>query len=211
MQPQQPFQQPPQGPQLDQTPYDFIMNAGTAPKATGGGPNSLKQRLLFVGGIFALLIVLGIVMVAVLSGGNGSSDNLLRVQQIQRETARVSQLAARDVGSQTVRNAAVNTQLSTTTDRQLLSAALAVRGITFTEEELALGANFDVEGEFETAQAAGTIDTTALTYLQEQVALYETALAEAFESASSEELRTELNRAYESTQLLRTQLDATNP
>lgn len=211
MQPQQqPYQNQPQSP-VEQTPYDFILNAPAPGKSPTGGPSSMKQRLIVIVGIFALLVTLLIVFMAIMSGGGNGKDTYLRVQQLQTETVRISDIIATDATSQTVKNVAFNTQLSVMTDKQRLTGVLSATGITFSEEELALGANAEAQTTFTNAQAAGTINTTALTYLQEQVDLYVTALAEAYSASSSAAVKEELNREYAAAELLAKQLKSTIP
>ena len=158
----------------------------------------------------ALLIVF-ILVVVMFSSGGGSSASLLAIAQRQGNIAKVAELALQDTDSQAVKNVAINAQLAAQSDQKSLTALAGQFGISFSEKDLELGINPEVQSQFETAKAAGLLNQTALETLAAEIQAYQVVLAAGFEQTGSEELKQLLAEQHEATELLAIQIQNTQP
>lgn len=199
--------------QEQHNPYEFIMNSGQpGPKRLGfsGASSSMSTRIAVVAlGLLGLVLIV-VIGLAMLSGGGGR-EQLLSVTQVQAETNRVATSIVKESGDQSVKNAAMNVQLATSSDQAALASLLDGRGVRFGEKEVALGTNAETDASLSTAKSAGTYDATALDILNKQVDAYQAALSSAYESTATEEIRTLLSSQYEGTELLKKSLTTARP
>ncbi len=193
MQPEQPYYQPPTMPPVQPNPqnggqFDFIM--GNAPKASrpvrsGGGKTWVVVLIGAVVVIGLLWLILSLV-----TGGGGSSKTapLVSLAQTQTEIARVAKSAndSNQLRSQDVKNFAQNTQLSMQTDEQSMVDLLKKNGVSLKDKQLALKQNSQTDSTLKAALGSDTYDSTFVSLMQTQLQSYQTALQQAYSTATSQ-------------------------
>ncbi|MGH7158271.1 MAG: hypothetical protein ACREGD_04365 [Candidatus Saccharimonadales bacterium] len=186
--------------------YDFIISPGKPPKKSLvpslGGDLPFGRKLVFIIGGGLVLIIL-IWIVASLLGG-GSSGGLTRIVQQETEIARVATEGS-EASRADIKNAAVNTQLSLTSQRQAWLQFLANRGTTVSDKEQKLLANPATDQQLETARSNNAFDKTFLEIMRSYLTDYSAALQQTFASSIAAE-RELLQTHFDEVQLLLEQL-----
>ena len=179
----------------------------------GGLPSgdSTAKRLLFVGGGAVALLFVFILVIAMFSSSGGGSASLLTIAQRQGNLANMAELTLQHTDSQAVKNVAISAQFTAKSSQKELTTAAGLLGVSFSEKDLELGVDPAIQGELETAKAAGLLNQTALEALTAGVKAYQEALAAGFEQTSNEEVKRVISEQYEAADLLATQVANTKP
>lgn len=169
--------------------------APNAKKSVLPAGNSTGQRLMIVAMIGGVLVVLLLIIMLVLSGGGDNKQNLLKVAQAQTELVRLSEMANEST-DQTLKNFAINTNLTVTSDKQRFTGVLGQNGISFKDKELALGQNPETTQALETAKAAANFDATLRDTLVDQLSAYQATLKTAFDQSGNEQIKGSINQLF---------------
>ena len=186
--------------------YDFIMNPNNQQKKGKLGfpsGNSTKQRLFIVLGGIGALIVVGIIIMMVFSGGPSSKDNLTLLAQQQNEIIRISDAAKNEkaIRNAATKNAATTIGLVIQSEQQQTIALLAKKPSTKT---LGLKKSAKTDAVLLAATQNNTYDETLLNTLQTKLVEYQNQLKTTFDSSKSTKEKDVLNNAYKSTGILLT-------
>lgn len=193
-----------------QNPYGFITGDQPPQKKSVLNAVSTKSKFVFLGGIVAVIIILVLIFASLFSGGDEASTALRATQQHQTEIARITALnQVTQQGSRSIKNLSANINLTVTSDKNKLTAAIGKRGIKFKSKDLAVTTSGATTEKIETALAAGTLTPTILDILKAELTAYRESLQAAYNIASSEEVRGTLQSSYANTELLIQQLEAT--
>lgn len=216
MNPQQHYQAP-QVPQTPQTPlpqhdpsdpnnpYGFIMDSGAqAPKGKFNLPqgNSTMQRGLIFGGGFVGLIVVGLILLSLFSGGGGHSAELLSLAQEQTEIVRIANLAEneRTIRDSTTSNLASSTSLTVSTS---LNQTLGlIKGKKPNDKELSLKKSAKTDTLLTTAAANNQYDEVYVGTLKTKLKSYQSDVKKLYTGNNSKNEKAVLESAYNGTVIL---------
>lgn len=195
----------PQYPGSSGSNYDFIMNSGQQQKKPlvpklGGESSFAKKLILILGGAFILIIIMWVVG-NMLGGGGTNVSELTKIVQQGEEVSRVS---AQGVGSARVdiRNAAANTTVSISSQKQQWLAFLAKRGTEIKEKDQKLLLNETTDQTLANAHSNNTFDSAFLDVMETYLADYAASLQAEYNRSSSETERTLLRAHFDQVQLL---------
>jgi len=193
-----------------QNPYGFITGDQPPQKKSVLNAVSTKSKFVFLGAILAVIIILVLILASLFSGGDETSTALRATQQRQTEIARISSLTqVTQNGSRSIKNLSANIQLTVSSDKNKLTAAIGKRGIKFKSKDLAVTTSGATTEKIETALAAGTLSPTILDIYRAELTAYRESLQAAYNISSSKEVRDTLRANYANTELLVQQLEAT--
>lgn len=195
--------------------YDFIMNAGQAPKtswpgrtaATGG--SSKLMRVLVVMGILTILLVGFIIIRGLLSGGSNHTQ-MLSVVQHQQKLIHLTTNALTVANLSTAhRNFAATTQVSLTSSQTDLLGYLALNGLgkvgpKVLDQKISAKTDTDLTA----AVAADTFNPTFHEVMKQGLTEYRVSLEQAFDKTTGEKGRELLTNQYRESELLVEQLNA---
>jgi hypothetical protein len=206
---QQPGPAPYQQPSPD--PYQFIMESPKKQKTPGtiSGNPFLMKILLLIGGAIVLLFAIGI-LVNILFGSRVNVADLTTITQTQQEIIRIAE-EGRAATSQTIKNAAMGTQLALTTQQQETLAFLNKNGKEVKGKELNLKKSSTTDKQLEQAKTAGVFDSTYSRIMREKVEAYASQLRSAHGKALGRTEKTLLTQHFNETQLLLDQWPAATP
>lgn len=188
-------------------PYDFIMNAGNAPKkkplATIVPSNNpfVMRIVVLVGGAVALMVVIAIV-VSLLSRGGLNTVPLVGMTQTQAELVRVATGATSGATQQSTKNLAINIQLDVTTQQQQLLKYLSAHGRNVNSKELALKMNTNTDLQLTNAKAQSAYDEVFAQLMQTGLQSYANTIKQTYAATSATSERVLLSSFYTQTQLL---------
>lgn len=196
----------------DQNPYDFIMNpAAPAPKrplkipATNGKNGFLIKIGIIVGAIVILFI--GIMIASsLLSTDTSGTATMTSIAQTQNEVIRVAAQGGSAGRDQKVKNFAVSTNLSVSTQQLRTLNYLATKGTKLKAKELSLKESKTTTNQLAQAKATSTFDAAFLQIMQTSLDSYSSDLQKAYQEAPNSTIKKLLKADYEQTQLLRSQL-----
>jgi hypothetical protein len=195
--------------------YDFIMGAGQQakkPRVALPEPNSQGQRIAIFAGIIILVFIFIFFLMWLM--GRGGEDKALytKISQEQAEIVRIATLATSEASAgQSVKNVAVNTQSTLSSDQKALVATIAKKGIKLKGKDLKSVPNKSINTRLTEATAAANFDSTMLAILDEQLTGYRSTLEQTYDKTNSKSIKETLTKAYDHTELLQKQLAATNP
>lgn len=210
MPPQDPYNQPriptpgasqPQSPgkPVTSSPYDFIMSSSNGPSAPKMKSGSSKLVFLGIGGV---LVVIGIVLAFVLSSGNSATPQLVSIAQQQSEIARVADLNFTELDSSSVKNFAINTNLTMQSTQTNYLKFLSSNGASVDSKSLAGGKSSQTDTTLEAAAANGTLDSATKTELVTELQAYQQTLKTAYDETTSTVAKAEFKRLFDEAALL---------
>lgn len=200
---------PPQQPVVN--PYGFIMNPQQPQKkAPFGSSGSNLQKILFITGGAAILLIIGIVVFNVLFSSPGNSEQLLKVAQQQQEIVRMSTYANRLAG-QDIKNIAATTNATFSSEQAQYSALLAQSNIKVDQKKLTAGLKSANTTLLESAVSTNTLDTTYKDILIAELTAYQTDLNAAYKVVTKQESKDLLQKMYTSTGLILADITETAP
>lgn len=162
-----------------------------------------NKKLLFIGGIGAILLVLIMIIASLLSGGsNSGTKQLISLAQRQQEIARVADTGYNDVSGQSIKNFAMTSKLTMQSDEALLTNYLKQNGVKVSAKELAAGTNSTSDQALENAKSTGDVDTTLQELLVRQIEDYRVRIQQVYSSSGNTTTKALLNRLYTNTDLL---------
>ena len=156
-----------------------------------------------------MLLVIVLLLAMTLGGGDSGKDALRSVQQRQVELARITGLnQVTQNGSRAVKNISYNINLTVTSDKNKLSAAMAKRKISFKDKDLAVTTSGATTQKIETALAAGTLTPTFVDVVKSELTNYRDSLGHAYDQTQSQDIKAALQSSYANTDLLIQQLES---
>lgn len=213
MNPQQP--QTPYGPAPGQFPgaphtpspsdYEFILSSQKPPHGirrggTGGGS---KKLLFIVGGLIAVLILVGLFSLFTRNSGDNNVDLMIKAAQEQTEIVRVANLVtSQNSASQATDNLAMNTSLTVNSDLNQLKQYMSKNGHALKDKQLALGKDIKTDSKLTAAATSGSYDDTYNQVLKDQLTAYQNTLGEAYKATTGPNGQKVLSNAYDNVQLL---------
>lgn len=210
MQPQQPVA--PQIPGAPQGSYDFIMNPQ---KPSRSGFNfsgtGLGMRLAIAGGGFVVLLIIISIAINLFKGSDGSKPALLAVAQQQQALIHLTTgLSSQQGISQANLNAGVTINLSVGSEQKALFTYLTKNGYKITLQQVNLGIKPQLDTQLQTAQAAGTYNSTFQSVVGQQLDNYNTLLKRAYQTVKGPKGRALLTQDFNEVTILKQQLNAAN-
>lgn len=195
----------------DHNPYDFIMNPGTpAPKkivpTIPNNKNGFIIKLaLIIGG--AIVLIIGLMIgSSLLSKDTTGTTDLTAIAQTQNELVRVTVDGTSNARDQAVRNFAVNSNLSLSTQQVKLLSYLGSKGTKLNSKQLKLKENDNTTKQLLQAKQTSTYDAAFLQIMQTSLDSYANDLQKLYQTASSATVKSLLKADYEQTQLLKSQM-----
>lgn len=182
--------------------YDFIINPQQQPKRSLSGisNNPFIMRLVIIIGGAVLMIVIALV-VNLFFGSKTNVDDLVALTQNQQEIIRVSS-QSKDATDQAIKNAAINTEVSLTTQQKEWLAFLNKHGRKVEAKELALKKDAETDKKLTSAKQTSTFDEAYVAILRAQLEAYKNALDAAFAGATNQEEKDLLKKHYTGVELL---------
>jgi hypothetical protein len=181
-------------------PYEFIMSepAKTHHMPINVNNNSLKGRLLVVGGSVAILIIVMVVLFGViLKPSTKGADSMYQVAAAQQDIIGLTTLGKTNVKAQELLNststisAVVNSHLYSTSS-SISKSSLSKNSATKIKELL----NSQYKATLDAAKINGTYDDTYKTLLSNRLDLYRSYLQTAYANVSSQTLKAQLDTEY---------------
>jgi hypothetical protein len=194
--------------------YDFFMSPekpsrrSMLPGLSGG--NSMIMRIAVIGGIFVIIVICLVVLSSLFSSG-GNLPKLTTVAQQQSELIRVATLATNEGSAQTSQSTNNFTQsclLSMTTAQQQLLGFMSSHGKKLGSKDLSKAQDPNTDSALSAAAAASNFDSIYTTIMGRQLGSYETALKDAYSSASNSTEKQILSDDFAGAQLLVTELNS---
>jgi hypothetical protein len=207
--PVQPPSQPhiPHDPTAPGDPYRFIMEAPPKkPKAIAKLPGSIGNNpfimrlIFFIGGAIVLLVAVAIV-INIFFGSKTNVEDLVSLAATQQEIVRVSSQGSYATG-QSVKNAAISTKASITTQQQALTTYLSQHGRVVSPVELALKHSAATDKELTKARATSTFDLTFSQHMRSQLQSYAAEMKTAYNNATGKKEKALLAQDYKDVGLL---------
>lgn len=195
----------------DSNPYDFIMNPAAPPpkKPLGlGGKNAFLVKIgLIIGGVVVLMIGAA-VLLNMLTGSKTNTADLVDVAQTQQEIIRISTQASGGNGArdQALKNFAINTQLSVTTQQLRTLSYLASQNVKPKSKELGLKQSAETTKQLTNAIQTSTFDSVFRQIIATSLDSYASDLQKYYNNSSSNTVKALLKQDYEQIQLLKAQL-----
>lgn len=195
--------------------FDFINSTGQKPKKPGvslPAGNSQTQRIVIFSGIIAIVLIFVIFIFVLANRGGEDKSQFVNIVQQQSELTRVATLGSTEPSANPdVKVTAMNINLTVSSDKQALVAALAKKGMKLKGKQLNGVPNQATTKLLTDAKAAANFDSTLITTLSDQMDSYRSSLEAAYNKTTSRSLKDSLSKAYEHTDLLQKQLAATKP
>lgn len=181
--------------------YDFILNpAKPAKRSLFGGDPFIAKVLFLVGGAVVLMIVIAVV-VNVFFGSKTNTSGLLGLTQNAQEIIRLSD-EAKHADSQDVKNAAINTKLTITSQQYTWLTFLAAHNAKPNPQQLSLKKDPAVDTKLTNAVQSSTFDKTYTQVMRTQLTAYATTLKNTYQAESNAQRRKTLSNQYDAVQLL---------
>lgn len=199
----------------DHNPYDFIMNPAAPPPkrplkipATNTKNGFLIKIGLIVGA--AIVLIIGVMIASSLFTTDTSGvTTMTTLAQTQNEVIRVAAQGAAAGRDQKVKNFAVNTNLSVSTQQLRTLNYLVSKGTKLGVKQLSLKESKTTTDQLAQAKATSTFDAAFLQIMQTSLDSYSSDLQKAYQDAPNSTIKKLLKSDYEQTQLLRAQLPTT--
>ncbi|HKU19157.1 MAG TPA: hypothetical protein VJP80_07900 [Candidatus Saccharimonadales bacterium] len=188
-------------------PYEFIFNPPKPPKRSGRmgmgsvSSNSWGVKIAFIVGGAALVLVILAIIVNLTLGKRTNTAELILITETQNEIARVATQGV-NADDQLVRNAAVSTQLTVTSQQQTMLAFLQGRGKKVSTKTLLLKRNASTDKQLTAATAASNFDPVFTQTMVGQLNSYASSVKTAYNNAVNTTERALLANEYNQTQAL---------
>lgn len=183
----------------NQDPYGFILERRQPTKLPLSFPSggSKKSRILIVAlGILLLLFAYMTVTYFLNKGSSAQKVKLIDLVATQNEIARISAIGVDKARSQTVKNLAVTTKLSTNSAQNDLVAALKKHGIKVGTKELSQKKDTKIDKALDSAIANNNFDDIFNQTINKMLADYQKQAKNAFDSSNSKSEKQLLNTDY---------------
>lgn len=193
--------------------YDFIMSKEKAVKPKVTLPaGSQNQRIIVFAGIIVLVLIFVVFITKLAGRGGEDKAQFVGLIQQQSELVRVATLGTGEQSANAdLRNTATNISLAVSSDKQQLIAVLAKKNIKLKGKEINGVANQKTTTLLTNARAAANFDSTLITTLSDEMDDYQGGLEKMYNQTKSRSIKASISQAYQNTQVLQKQLEATQP
>lgn len=184
--------------------YDFILNPQKPQKRNvlgGIGGDPFISKILFIVGGAVVLMVMAALFINLLFGSKTNVETLVALAQTEQEIVRLSSMGE-DAADQSIRNAAITSQLSVTSHQRIWLATLNKHNRQIEDKELSLKRDASTDKKLTTARQTSTFDTTYATVMRSKLEAYATVLKTAHQGSSDAKDRAALSSQYDDVQLL---------
>ena len=194
----------PHNPGAPDDPYRFIMEPpkpAKGPRVPGISSNPFLMKIVFlVGGAVILLFIVAFV-VNIFFGNKTNIQDIVNIAATEQEIIRVSGKGV-NASDQSVKNAAITTQATLTTQQQEWITFLAKHGRKATPKELALKKSTAADTRLTQAQATSTFDLAFTQVMRAQLQSYGSELKTAYTNATNTQEKTLLEKDFKAAALL---------
>lgn len=184
---------------MAQDQYEFIMQGNQPvkkPMIPGTGGNSMKSRIILVV-IGAFILIMGAIGVnAIVNSGPDNKQQLLELAQQQTELIRVAEIGVKNSSGLQAKNLAITTELTLTTERNTLVAALKTQKVKVNDKTLKAKADSKTDRALTTAQQNNRFDEEFLKTIQEDLKEYQQNMKAAYNTTTNKKLREALKLQY---------------
>lgn len=192
-------------------PYSFILNPPPKPKKKILSGDSFGKRIMvIVGGAVVLMIAIALVGTLIF-GGKTSTESITELMQTQTEVMRIATKGTLGTADQFTKNAAISAQLTFTTQRKEWQAFLSTYGISVDEKILLLKKNSKTDQLLDSAEANSTFDIAFSQAFENLLQDYKKELKAIYDTTSNTKERDLLEKHYDQTDLLLSQLPDATP
>lgn len=186
-------------PQSPSPNYDFIMNAGQKPKGSWL-PALPRPALIGLGAALGLFILM--VLLVVFGGKGSTSQGVQSVAARAQEIARVCNVAASDTNDSNVKALAATVATTLSSQETQLNAYWTSNNHKVDPKTLAIYQNKSVDAQLQSAVQNNNFAAVFNNYLKTNLRLYQTQLAQTYQSTSSTALHNVLSSANASVQTI---------
>lgn len=159
--------------------------------------NSMKQRLIIVGGGLVVLVIVGVLALNLLSSGSKNNlTQLTELSQEQDEIIRVAGLAATKARGTVAANLSATTAASINTSQQQVVGLLKKNGRKLSEKQLAAKKNDQTDQALSAATQNARFDEVFTTTLTTQLTTYRANIKKAYDGTGTKSEKDILNTAY---------------
>lgn len=189
--------------------YDFIVNPNK-PQGPSllGGQQSMRDRLLLVGGLVLVLILVFTVISKLFFGGSPAVPALTAVLQEQQELIHLTATTS-SVQGVNPQNAsfAITTQLSIVSAQQELKAYFVANHFKVDQKVLVLRQSKSIDLQLANAASTSTYNPVFKETMQAQLNTYQKLLKQAYSVSTGAKARQILSKDFDSSDLLLKQLN----
>lgn len=187
--------------QFDPSQFDFIMNP-QQPQKKSLLPSDPKLKMIFLGlGVVSVAIILLIVIMNLFSGGNSSTESLVKITQQQNEIIRIATDGNRKAGSEKAKKLSTTTFLTVTTDQKALIDYLAKQKRKLKPSELSLLTDKKADKDLSDASSNGRYDEVFTQIMGEKLSKYQSSLKSSYGDTSKKGQEI-LNQSYNNVDLI---------
>jgi hypothetical protein len=162
--------------------YDFIYN--DPPKKTSNSsfklPGLPKPALILVGLVGVLLIV--IIIAAIIPRGGLDKQTYVAIVGRSQEINRISTAVSPQTKNTDTLSMIATTQAALTSDNNTIINFLAKNNVKVGEKDLAVYRSSTTDSQMQSASQNGTLDSTYLAYLKDQLNKYQVDLLTAYKA-----------------------------
>jgi len=184
--------------------YDFIMNPekpAKKPSLTGFSGNSFWIKIVaLVVGALLIMAVIG-VGASLFIGNKTNLQDIVAITQTEQELVRLSD-QGRGASDQSVKNAAINTDVSLKSQQNVWLSFLSKRHRKVKPAELSLTKDLTTDTKLKAAQASSTFDTVYTELMRTKLTAYAASLKTAYNKAANPTQKSLLANDYNQTALL---------
>ncbi len=160
----------------------------------------INKIILIVGGTVLFMTIVGIV-ISLFFGGKSDVNTFVGLAQREQEILRISALNNSAV-EQSVKNAAVNTEISIKSHQNSTLAYLSSQKREVKSKELGLKQDQSADNRLKIAKDTSAFDTTFTSVMRSQLTTYANELKSAYDSNEKSSQRDVLARKYNDVQML---------
>jgi len=203
MQPEAPPAPPPAPAGNGQANYDFIFNPNQPNKKSllpGGG--SKKGRIIVVAVGAAILLTLIIVIAGLVNNaGKADTASLISAAKQQQELIRIAKVGQDKAKTQAAKNIAVTTLLALESEQDDMQTAITAAGLN-AKKVLVASPNTKTDQALTSAEQNNRFDEEFLSIMTTSLISYQKSVKEAYDGATSKQLKAALTTQFESANTL---------
>lgn len=175
--------------------FDFIMNPNKSSKRSMLPNGSMKQRIITVGGIGAILIVVVIIAANVLGSlANKGSGQLIDLAAYQSALKSIVAIGAEKGRDATIKNKATTAKFALESDYQQLVGVLKTKGVKTPKDFATRYNTATVTKQLDDAEKANRFDEEFTQVFNEKLATYKTKLSQTYQAVSGSDKQLILNQ-----------------
>lgn len=187
----------PHNPYAPNDPYRFIMEPPKPqkPKGTGLGGNPFIMKNVFFLGAGVIVMIAVAIVVNIFFGNKTNFQDIIDIAATEQELIRVSGKGV-NASDQSIKNAAITTQATITTEQQEWTTYLAKLGKKATPQQLALKKKAGTDTQLTQAQATSTFDLKFSQIMRSELQAYASQLKVTYSKATGKQEKALLEKHY---------------